>query len=435
MWNPEKEQIAPELLREEQSTALIKKVKQLYERVSFYREKMDIHGVKPEDIKSIADISKLPFTTKMEMRDVYPYGLLAVDKKEIVEVHTSSGTTGKPVVGAYTRNDIDLWSEVLARTMGMGGVDASDTVQNMFGYGMFTGGIGIHYGARRIGANILPVSSGNSKRQLQLMQDFGTSVLTCTPSYCLYLAEFAKEHCIDISSFGLKAGFFGAEPWSENMRQDIQKKLGLKAFDIYGLTEIIGPGVAAECEEHNGLHFFEDHFYPEIIDPETGCVLPDGEKGELVITTLTREGTPLLRYRTRDISYIMTKCCPCGRTLRRIHRLFGRNDDMLIIRGVNVFPSQVEEILLGIEGVEPHYQIVVDRKGQLDSLEVHVEVNEAIFSDEISRLKGLEKAIFNEIKTALGIQVVVKLVEPKSIARSEGKAKRVIDNRDLTQGA
>ena len=434
MWNPGKEQIAPEQLKSEQSRALIEKVKTLYERVTFYREKMDIHGVKPDDIKSIDDISKLPFTTKMEMRDVYPYGMLAVDRSEIVEVHTSSGTTGKPVVGAYTRNDIELWSETMARTLGMGGVDSSDTVQNMFGYGMFTGGLGVHYGARRIGANLLPASSGNSKRQLQLMQDFGTSVLTCTPSYCLYLAEFANEHCIDIREFGLKAGFFGAEPWSENMRQDIQQKLGLKAFDIYGLTEIIGPGVAAECEEQNGMHFFEDHFYPEIIDPETGKPLPDGEKGELVITTLTREGTPLLRYRTRDISYIMTERCPCGRTLRRIHRLFGRNDDMLIIRGVNVFPSQVEEILLGIEGVEPHYQIVVERKGQLDSLEVHVEVNATIFSDEISRLKYLEKTIGDEIKTALGIQVAVKLVEPKSVARSEGKAKRVIDNRNLNQG-
>ena len=432
MWNPGKEQIAPEKLREEQSRALVNQVKKLYERVGFYREKMNIHGVKPEDIKSIDDISKLPFTTKMEMRDVYPYGMLAVDRKEIVEVHTSSGTTGKPVVGAYTRNDIDIWSEVVARALGMGGVDASDTVQNMYGYGMFTGGLGVHYGARRIGANVLPVSSGNSKRQLQFMQDFSTSVLTCTPSYCLYLAEFAAEHCIDIKSFGMKAGFFGAEPWSENMRQDIQEKLGLKAYDIYGLTEIIGPGVANECEEQNGLHFFEDHFYPEIIDPETGQSLPDGEKGELVITTLTREGTPLLRYRTRDITYIMTERCPCGRTLRRIHRLFGRNDDMLIIRGVNLFPSQVEEILLGIEGVEPHYQIVVDRKGQLDSLEVHVEVNAAIFSDEISRLERLEKTIGSQIKNALGVQVGVKLVEPKSIARSEGKAKRVIDNRDLT---
>lgn len=432
MWNPEKEQIAPEKLREEQSKALINQVKKLYERVGFYREKMNIHGIKPEDIKSIDDISKLPFTTKMEMRDVYPYGMLAVDQKEIVEVHTSSGTTGKPVVGAYTQNDIDLWSEVMARCLGMGGVDASDTIQNMYGYGMFTGGLGVHYGARRIGANILPVSSGNSKRQLQLMQDFSTSVLTCTPSYCLFLAEFAHEHCIDIKALGMKAGFFGAEPWSENMRQDIQKKLGLKAYDIYGLTEIIGPGVANECEEQNGLHFFEDHFYPEIIDSETGKVLPDGEKGELVITTLTREGTPLLRYRTRDITYIMPGLCPCGRTLRRIHRLFGRNDDMLIIRGVNIFPSQVEEILLGIEGVEPHYQIVVDRKGQLDSLEVHVEVNAAIFSDEISRLERLERTISSQIKTALGVQVAVKLVEPKSIARSEGKAKRVIDNRDLT---
>jgi phenylacetate-CoA ligase len=435
MWNPEKEQISPELLRENQSRALVEQVKRLYGQVKFYREKMDLHGVKPEDIRSIDDISKLPFTTKMEMRDTYPYGLLAVNNKEIVEIHTSSGTTGKPVVGAYTQNDIDLWGEVMARTLGMGNVDTSDTVQNMFGYGMFTGGIGMHYGARRIGANILPVSSGNSKRQLQLMQDFGTTVLSCTPSYCLYLAEFAKEHCIDISSLGLKAGFFGAEPWSDNMRQEIEAKLGLEAFDIYGLTEIIGPGVAAECHEHDGLHFFEDYFYPEIINPETGEPLPDGEKGELVITPLTREGSPLLRYRTRDITYIMTEKCSCGRTLRRIHRLFGRNDDMLIIRGVNVFPSQIEELLLSIEGIEPHYQIVVDRKGQLDTLEVHVEVNEAIFSDEISRLKHLEKAIAAEIKTALGIQVMVRLVESKSIARSEGKAKRVIDNRNLTKGA
>jgi phenylacetate-CoA ligase len=434
MWNPEKEQIAPELLKEKQSNALQALVRKLYDRVSFYREKMNIHNITPDDINSIEDIKKLPFTTKADMRNVYPYGLLAVDQQEIVEVHTSSGTTGKPVVGAYTRNDIGLWSEVMARTLGMGCVDSTDTVQNMFGYGMFTGGLGVHYGARCIGANILPVSSGNSQRQLQLMQDFGTSVLTCTPSYCLYLAEFAKEHSIDISKLNLKAGFFGAEPWSEKMRQEIEKQLGLKAFDIYGLTEIIGPGVAAECEARDGLHFFEDHFYPEIINPETGETLPDGEKGELVITTLTREGTPIIRYRTRDITYIMTEKCKCGRTLRRIHRLFGRNDDMLIIRGVNVFPSQIEEILLGIEGVEPHYQIIVERKGMLDSLEVHVEVNETIFSDEISRLEHIEKAICTEIKNALGIQVAVKLVEPKSVARSEGKAKRVIDNRDLTKG-
>lgn len=434
MWNPAKEMIAPDKLHEEQSLNLIRQVKKLYERVAFYRKKMDTHGVSPDDIKSINDITRLPFTTKYEMREVYPFGLLATDREAIVEIHTSSGTTGKPVVGAYTTADIDLWSEVMARTLAMGGVTAADTVQNMFGYGMFTGGLGVHYGARRIGANVLPVSSGNSKRQLQLLEDFGTTVITCTPSYCLYLAEFAAEHQVDIRNFNLKAGFLGAEPWSDKMRCDIEHKLGIEAFDIYGLTELIGPGVAAECNQHHGLHFFEDHFYPEIINPETGAVLPDGEKGELVITSLTREGSPLLRYRTRDITYIIPEPCKCGRTLRRIHRLFGRNDDMLIIRGVNVFPSQVEEILLRIEGVEPHYQLVVERKGQLDSLEVHVEVNEAIFSDEIRLLERIEKTIHDEIKAGLGIQVLVKLVEPKSIARSEGKSKRVIDNRNLIKG-
>ncbi len=431
MWNPEKEKVSREQLREEQSRNLVRQVKKLYENVPFYREKMNIHGITPEDIRSIDDISKLPFTTKQEMRDVYPYGLLAVDRSEIVEIHTSSGTTGKPVVGAYTRKDIDDWAEGIARTLGMGGVDSSDTLQNMYGYGMFTGGLGVHYGARKVGANLLPSSSGNSKRQLQLMQDFGTTAISCTPSYCLYLAEFAAEQGVDIRTLGLKAGFFGAEPWSENMRRDIEAKYGLKAFDIYGLTEIIGPGVAAECMEQEGLHFFEDLYYPEIINPETGKVLPDGEKGELVITTLVKEGSPILRYRTRDITYIMPENCKCGRTLRRIHRLFGRDDDMLIVRGVNIFPSQVEEILLRIEGIEPHYQIVVDRQGTLDSFEVWVEVNETIFSDKISRLELIEKRIREEMKSALGIQANVKLVEPKTIARSEGKAKRVVDKRNL----
>ena len=331
MWNPEKEQTPALLLRKEQSENLKALIRRVYDRVPFYREKMNLHGITPDDIKSIDDISRLPFTSKHEMRNVYPYGLLAVDRREIVEVHTSSGTTGKPVVDAYTRNDIELWGEVMARTLGMGGVDSSDTVQNAYGYGMFTGGMGVHYGARRIGATVLPSSSGNSKKQLQLMRDFGTTVIACTPSYCLYLAEFAVDQGIDISKLGLKAGFFGAEPWSDKMRQDIQKKLGIKAFDIYGLTEIIGPGVAAECREADGLHFFEDHFFPEIINPETGETLPDGEKGELVITTLTKEGTPVIRYRTRDITYIMPEKCPCGRTMRRIHRIFGRNDDMMIM--------------------------------------------------------------------------------------------------------
>lgn len=431
MWDPEKEQMPASQLRKEQSGNLKALIRRVYDRVPFYREKMNLHGITPDDINCIEDISRLPFTSKHEMRNVYPYGLLAVDRKEIVEVHTSSGTTGKPVVDAYTRNDIELWAEVMARTLGMGNVNSTDTVQNAFGYGMFTGGLGVHYGAHRIGATVLPASSGNSKKQLQLMQDFGTTVITCTPSYCLYLAEFAKDQGIDISKLGLKTGFFGAEPWSDKMRLDIQHKLGIKAFDIYGLTEIIGPGVAAECCEADGLHFFEDHFFPEIIDPETGAVLPDGEKGELVITTLTKEGSPVIRYRTRDITYLIPEKCHCGRTMRRIHRLFGRNDDMMIIRGVNVFPSQIEELLLCIEGVEPHYQIVVDRKGMLDTMEVHVEVNETIFSDEIRKLEHLEKTIASEIHNALGIHVLIKLVEPRSIARSEGKAKRVIDNRNL----
>lgn len=431
MWNPEKESMPPELARQEQSAKLRQQVEKLFSRVPFYHEKMRLHGITPQDIRSIDDLHLLPFTTKQDMRDVYPFGLLAAERSDIVEIHTSSGTTGKPVVGAYTRNDINIWSETMARTLAMGGTNASDTVQNMFGYGMFTGGLGVHYGASRIGATVLPVSSGNSKRQLQLMRDFGTSVITATPSYCLYLAEFAREEGIDIRSFKLKAGFFGAEPWSENMRLDIQEKFGLKAFDIYGLTEIIGPGVAAECRHQNGLHFFEDHFYPEIIDPETGAVLPDGQKGELVITSLSREGSPILRYRTRDITFIIPEPCPCGRTQRRIHRLFGRNDDMLIIRGVNVFPSQIEEVLLRIEGIEPHYQIIVERKGQLDSLEIQVEVNDSIFSDEIRRLELIERRIHDEIKTSLGVQTQVKLVEPRSIARSEGKAKRVIDKRQI----
>ncbi len=431
MWNPEKEQISRDLLREEQSRKLVSQVKKLYENVPFYREKMNIHGITPDDIKSIDDISKLPFTTKQEMRDVYPYGLLAVDQSEIIEIHTSSGTTGKPVVGAYTRNDIDDWAEGTARTLSMGGVDQNDTIQNMYGYGMFTGGLGIHYGARKVGANLLPMSSGNSKRQLQMMQDFGTTAISCTPSYCLYLAEYAAEQGVDIRTLGLKAGFFGAEPWSENMRKDIEAKYGLKAFDIYGLTEIIGPGVAAECIEQEGLHLYEDMYYPEIINPKTGKVLPDGEKGELVITSLTKEGSPVLRYRTRDITYIMPETCKCGRTLRRIHRLFGRDDDMLIVRGVNIFPSQVEDILLRIEGIEPHYQIVVDRQGTLDSFEVWVEVNETIFSDKIGRLEQIENRIRGEMKSALGIQAIIKLVEPKTIPRSEGKAKRVVDKRNL----
>jgi phenylacetate-CoA ligase len=431
IWNPDFETLSRKDMERLQAQRLGRLVDILYRRVPFYRKKMDGLGVKPIDIQGTKDISRLPLTTKDEMREVYPYGLLATDMHEIVEIHTSSGTTGKPVVDAYTAGDIDVWSEVMARTLATGGTTKRDIVQNAFGYGLFTGGLGVHYGARRIGATVIPISGGNTKRQVAILQDFKTTVLACTPSYSLYLAEGGKEEGLDFSKLGLKAGFFGAEPWSETMRKEIQEKLHLLAIDIYGLTEIIGPGVASECENQKGLHIFEDHFYPEIIDPKTGKVLPDGEKGELVVTTLTKEGTPILRYRTRDITYLDHSPCPCGRTSVRMHRVLGRTDDMLIIRGVNVFPSQIEDVILAIEGVEPHYQLIVERRDQLDELEVQVEMNEKMFSDEIGKLERIEKKIEAELYGTLNIHTRVKLVEPKSIARSEGKAKRIIDKRQI----
>jgi phenylacetate-CoA ligase len=418
-------------LRKFQLQNLKELVLRVYNRVPFYKEQMDKKGIKPSDIKSLEDIQKLPFITKTDMRDVYPYGLLATDMSEIVEIHASSGTTGKPVVDAYTQKDIEIWSEVMARTLSMGDTTKSDIVHNAYGYGLFTGGFGVHYGARKIGATVIPISGGNTKRQLSVMKDFGSSVLTCTPSYSLYLAEAARELGLDFSKFPIKAGFFGAEPWSENMRKEIESKLHLKAIDIYGLTEIIGPGVAAECECQDMLHIFEDHFYPEIIDPVTGQQLEDGKEGELVFTTLTKEGTPVIRYRTRDITYLNREKCRCGRTSVRMHRIMGRTDDMLIVRGVNLFPSQVEQVLLKIDGVEPHYQILVDRKGALDSLEVRVEMNETLFSDEIRYIENKEKEIEHALKEELLVHSKVKLVEPKSIERSEGKAKRVIDVRNI----
>ena len=431
IWNPEFETLPRPDMGKLQSERLGRLVDALYRRVPFYRKKMEQAGVKPQDIQSVKDIARLPFTTKDEMREVYPYGLLAVNMHEIVEIHTSSGTTGKPVVDAYTAGDIEVWSEVMGRTLATGGTTKHDIVQNAFGYGLFTGGLGVHYGSRKIGATVIPISGGNTKRQVAILKDFKTSVLTCTPSYALFLAEGCKEEGLDFKTLGLKAGFFGAEPWSENMRKDIQEKLHLLAIDIYGLTEIIGPGVASECEHQNGLHIFEDHFYPEIIDPKTGKVLPDGEKGELVITTLTKEGTPVLRYRTRDITFLDHSPCPCGRTSVRMHRILGRTDDMLIIRGVNVFPSQIEEVILSMDGIEPHYQLIVERHGQLDELEVQVEMNEKMFSDEIKVLEKTEKQIEAKLYGTLNIHTKVKLVEPKSIARSEGKAKRIIDKRQI----
>jgi len=380
----------------------------------------------------LEDIQKIPFTTKDELRETYPYGLLAVPEAEIEEVHMSSGTTGTPVVDAYTKKDIEVWSESMARTLSMAGTTRNDIIQNAYGYGLFTGGLGVHYGAKLIGANIIPMSSGNTSKQILVMRDFKTTILTCTPSYSLFLAEAAKEEGVDIRSLSLKAGCFGAEPWSENMRKEIEEKLGLDAYDIYGLTEITGPGVSSECEMKNGLHINEDFFYPEVIDPETGKVLPDGAKGELVFTTLVKEGTPLLRYRTRDITFLFHDNCPCGRTTVKMHRLFGRTDDMLIIRGVNVFPSQIEQILMAVEGTDPHYLIVVDRgASHLDELEIMVEVESKFFTDETKGLEIIRSKIEHEIKSKLGISAKIKLVEPKTIERSIGKAKRVIDKRKI----
>ncbi|ULQ58781.1 phenylacetate--CoA ligase [Brucepastera parasyntrophica] len=408
-------------------------VEHVYTNVPFYRERLAGKGVVPNDLKSLADIAKLPFTTKDDLRTTYPYGLLAVPSAEIVEIHMSSGTTGIPVVCAYTKQDIEDWSEGMARTLAASGATRNDIVQNAYGYGLFTGGLGAHYGAQKIGATIIPISSGNTEKQLMLMRDFKTTVFTCTPSYALYMSEQAREMGIDPTKLGIRAGCFGAEPWSENMRKEIEKAWNIKAFDIYGLTEITGPGVAFECEMQYGLHINEDLWYPEIIDPSTGQVLPDGEKGELVITTITKEGTPLLRYRTRDITYIIKETCGCGRTTRRIHRLFGRTDDLLIIRGVNVFPSQIEHALIEIQGVDPNYLIIVSRNPQthLDEAELHVEVNIAAFSDETKDMESLRSRIESVMKSKLGINIKVKLVEPKSIERSIGKAKRVIDKRQI----
>ena len=412
----------------------LKRLQQVVERVCrhvpFYKQSFDRAGIRPEDVKSLADLQRLPFTTKQDMRDSYPYGLFAAPMEEIVRIHASSGTTGKPTVVGYTSRDISNWSDLMARSFVAAGAHRGDIIHNAYGYGLFTGGLGAHYGAERLGASVIPISGGNTKRQIMIMQDFGSTVLTCTPSYSLFMAEEAKTEGIDFKNLKLRVGIFGAEPWSEAMRREIEAKLNLDAIDIYGLSEIMGPGVAIECiEAKSGLHIWEDHFLPEIIDPASGEVLPEGEQGELVITTITKEGIPLIRYRTRDITSLTYAPCICGRTHARLARMSGRSDDMLIIRGVNVFPSQIESILVRIEGVEPHYLLIVDREENLDTLEVQVEVGEELFSDEIKVLQSLSRRIEKEIKENLGVTSRVKLVEPKTIQRSEGKAKRVIDNR------
>jgi len=429
IWNRHFECMDRDALRKVQSERLIETVERIYFNVPYYRHRMQEQGIGPESIRSIDDITILPFTTKKDLRDNYPYGLFAVPLSEIVRIHASSGTTGKPTVVGYTRNDIATWSEVMARTLTCAGADRNDFIQIAYGYGLFTGGLGLHYGGEKIGASVIPISGGNTMRQIQLMHDFGSTVLACTPSYALFLAEAINESGINREELRLRVGVFGAEPWTENMRREIESKLKIKAIDIYGLSEIIGPGVASECLFQEGLHINEDHFYPEIIDPETMQVLPEGSTGELVFTTITKHGLPLIRYRTRDLTQLNYSRCKCGRTLVRMSKCLGRSDDMLIIRGVNLFPSQVESILLEMGGIKPHYQLIVDRINNLDTLELRVEVDEAFFLDRISQLEGLRSKIQNNLESSLGLGIKVTLVEPKVIERSEGKSKRVIDKR------
>jgi phenylacetate-CoA ligase len=412
-----------------QSERLRETVERVYFNVPYYRNKMQEAGLGPESIQSIDDIVKLPFTTKQDLRDNYPFGLFAVPMSEIVRLHASSGTTGKSTVVGYTRNDISTWSEVMARTLTSAGANKNDFIQVAYGYGLFTGGLGLHYGGEKIGASVIPISGGNTVRQIQLMHDFGSTVLACTPSYALFLAEAIEESGIKREDLKLKVGVFGAEPWTENMRREIEDKLRIKAIDIYGLSEVIGPGVASECMIQEGLHINEDHFFPEIIDPKTLKVLPSGSTGELVFTTITKEGLPLIRYRTRDLTRLTYDTCKCGRTTVRMEKCLGRSDDMLIIRGVNLFPSQVESVLLEMNEIKPHYLLIVDRVNNLDTLELKVEVDEAFFQDKISQLETLRQKLQNNLESSIGLGIKVTLVEPKIIERSEGKSKRVIDKR------
>lgn len=420
-----------EKLEELQLERLRATVDRLYGNVPFYRKKLDEVGYRPGDIKSLEDLGRLPFTTKDDLRDNYPFGLFAVPMRDIVRIHASSGTTGKPTVVGYTAADIKTWADLVARTIVAAGGTPDDIVHVAYGYGLFTGGLGLHYGAELLGATALPMSGGNTKRQIRLMVDFGSTILCCTPSYALNIAEVMREMGVTRDQIKLKAGILGAEPWSDEMRVQIEQELQISAHDIYGLSEVVGPGVSIECGEKKGLHVFEDCFIPEIIDPDTGEVLPPGEAGELVFTNINKEGLALIRYRTRDISALDVSPCPCGRTHVRMRRITGRTDDMLIIRGVNVFPSQVEAVLMQIPGIAPHYQLVVDRVESLDVLEVQVEVTPEVFSDEIKKLEELERRIRDEVQSYLGVSVKVRLMEPRSIQRSEGKAVRVIDRRRI----
>ena len=430
-WNESAETMDREKLVDLQTKRFQSLIETVYQKQPFYRNKMQEIGIMPQDINSLEDVSKLPFVIKKDMRDNYPYGMFAVSTKEIVRIHASSGTTGHPTVVGYTKRDIGVWSEIMARSFVAAGVDSSDYIQISYGYGLFTGGLGAHYGAELLGASVIPSSSGNTARQVLLIKDFGTTVLSCTPSYALYIGEKMQEMGIDIEKLPLKAGVFGAEPCSEEMRKRIEDVLKIKAYDIYGLSEIIGPGVACECSAQDGMHINEDHFYPEIINPETGEVLPEGSRGELVITTLTKEGVPMVRYRTRDVTVLSRKPCSCGRTLVKMQKVLGRTDDMLIIRGVNVFPSQIENVLVSINNTTPNYQLIVDRINNLDKLTVVVELDDSMFSDEVKQIEQMERTIKNRLHDALNIGVDVSLVNFNTLERSEGKAKRVIDNRKI----
>jgi len=432
IWNEKAECMSAQEKEELQLKRLQDVVKRAYENVPYYRQRLDEAGLTPEDIQSLKDIEKLPFTTKSDLRDAYPFGMFAVDTDDIVEVHTTSGTTGKPTVSGYTPKDIEIWGEVVARALSMAGATKKDIVQNCYGYGLFTGGLGVHHGGQKVGCTVIPISAGNTQRQIEIIQDFKSTIITCTPSYAMYIAEVLEREKVPKEDIKLKAGVFGAEMWTEEMRNEIERRLGVDALNIYGLTEIIGPGVANECMEKNGLHIFDDHFYPEIVDPQTLETLPEGEKGELVLTTLTREGMPVLRFRTRDITALRKGECGCGRTHVKMDRITGRSDDMLKIRGVIVFPSQIERALLKIPGMEPNYQIIASRPEHLDELEVQIENSPALFSDEVKHVEEVKKSIEKHIHDEIGLRVNVTLVEPLSLPRSEGKAVRVIDKRELS---
>lgn len=429
MFQPELETMSREALEALQLARLRTQLARVYVNVPLYRAKFDEAGFRPEQLESLDDLGRVPFTVKDDLRSAYPFGMFAVPMRDIVRVHSSSGTTGQVSVVGYTRGDVERWSDLMARTLSCAGATADDVVQVTYGYGLFTGGLGAHYGSERLGAVTIPVSGGNTARQVQILKDFGVTVLACTPSYALLIAETAASMGIDVRELPLRVGVFGAEPWSEGMREQIEEVMGIEAIDIYGLSEVMGPGVASECTHHNGLHVFEDHFLIEIVDPVTLEPVPDGQEGEVVFTTLTKEGIPVIRYRTRDISRILTGTCGCGRTFRRMQRVTGRTDDMLIIRGVNVYPSQIEQVLMGIPGVAPHYQVVLTKRGSMDDVEVQVEVSPDVAFDEIRELEALQKRVAGEIAGKLAVNVKVKLVEPRAIQRSEGKAKRVVDLR------